>query len=61
MEKANDVMVALHAIGEQTLTGTRYLYIRALGSPALLRYDYSNKPPLCYVVIDFLCVKEVDP
>ena len=61
MEKAQDVMVALHAIGERTLSGTRYLYIRALGSPALLRYDYSNKPPLAYCVIHFQVVKEVDP
>lgn len=60
MDKANDVMVALHAIGEVTINTRRYLYVRALSSPTLMRYDYSQKPPHVYVAIDFQVFKEVE-
>lgn len=60
MEKANDVMVALHTLWEQTINGRRYLWVRALSSPTLLRYDYSMKPPHVYVAIDFQIVKEFE-
>lgn len=60
MEKANDVMVALHNLPDQTINGRRYLHVRCLGSPTFLYADYSNSPPHFYVAVDFVCVKEFE-
>ena len=60
MGMANDIMIALHTLYEQTINARRYLYIRALSSPTLLRYDYSQRPPHVYVAIDFAVTKECE-
>ena len=41
--KIREVMAALHGLHEQTLSGTRYLLIKARGSPEILKRDASNR------------------
>lgn len=41
--KIGEVMTALHGLHEQTLSGTRYLLIKARGSPEVLKRDASNR------------------
>lgn len=41
--KIGEVMTALHGLHEQTLSGTRYLLIKARGSPEILKRDASNR------------------
>ena len=60
MEKMNDIQNYLHATGEITINSVRYLYFQALSSPFLVRYDYSNKPPSCFIAQDYRVVKEVE-
>lgn len=59
MTRANSIMTALHTMAEQTINAHRYLYLRALSSPVLMRFDYSQKPPHVLVAIDFEVTKEV--
>ena len=54
MEKAQDVMYALHTLNEQTLSGTRYLYIRAAGSVNHLGRDAENN---ALFTVDFIVTK----
>ena len=57
-QKANDIYVILHRAWELTLSGRRYLYIRALTSPTYLYTDYSERDPHVYFAIDFIVTKE---
>ena len=53
--KIEDVINVLHGLCERTLSGTRYLLIRANGSPELLKYDESGRVEL---VVNFTVMKE---
>ena len=55
--KIREVMAALHGLHEQTLSGTRYLLIKARGSPEILKRDASNRIEL---VLNFEIIKERD-
>ena len=55
--KIREVMAALHGLHEQTLSGTRYLLIKARGSPEILKRDASNRIEL---VLNFEIIKESD-
>jgi hypothetical protein len=55
--KIGEVMDILHGLHEQTLSGTRYLLIKARGSPEILKRDASNRVEL---VLNFEIIKERD-
>jgi hypothetical protein len=55
--KIGEVMEKLHRLHEQTLSGTRYLLIKARGSPEILKRDASNRVEL---VLNFEIIKERD-
>jgi len=55
--KANDVLKALHTAGEVSLSGHRYLFIRAVGSVNQLGRDHENRSLFS---LDFVVTKEMD-
>ena len=55
--KIGEVMAALHGLHEQTLSGTRYLLIKARGSPEILKRDNNNRVEL---FVNFEIIKEGD-
>ena len=55
--KIGEVMEKLHGLHEQVLSGTRYLLIKARGSPEVLKRDASNRVEL---VLNFEIIKESD-
>jgi hypothetical protein len=59
MTAANTILKGLHTQGEITINTHRYLYIRALGSPNMMRADYSQDNPQFFVNIDFEIYKEM--
>ena len=57
MEKAQDILDALHTLADQTIGGTRYLYVRATGSVNHLGRDNDNS---ALFTIDFIVAKELE-
>ena len=55
--KIGEVMEKLHGLHEQTLSGTRYLLIKARGSPEILKRDNNNRVEL---FVNFEIIKECD-
>ncbi len=55
--KIGEVMQKLHGLHEQELSGTRYLLIRARGSPEILKRDGNNR---IEVFVNFEIMKESD-
>ena len=55
--KIGEVMAALHGLHEQTLSGTRYLLIKARSSPEILKRDNNNRVEL---FVNFEIMKEGD-
>lgn len=55
--KIGEVMDKLHGLHEQTLSGTRYLLIKARGSPEILKRDNNNRVEL---FVNFEIIKESD-
>ena len=55
--KIGEVMDKLHGLHEQTLSGTRYLLIKARGSPEVLKRDTNNRVEL---FVNFEIIKESD-
>jgi len=55
--KIEEVIQKLHGLHEQELSGTRYLLIRARGSPEVLKRDNNNRVEL---FINFEIIKERD-
>jgi hypothetical protein len=55
--KIGEVMKKLHGLHEQTLSGTRYLLIKARGSPEVLKRDNNNRVEL---FVNFEIIKERD-
>ena len=55
--KIGEAMTALHGLHEQTLSGTRYLLIKARGSPEILKRDANNRVEL---FVNFEIIKECD-
>ena len=55
--KIGEVMEKLHGLHEQTLSGTRYLLIKARGSPEILKRDNNNRVEL---FVNFEIIKERD-
>jgi hypothetical protein len=55
--KIGEAMTALHGLHEQTLSGTRYLLIKARGSPEILKRDNNNRVEL---FVNFEIIKERD-
>jgi len=55
--KIGEVAKKLHGLHEQTLSGTRYLLIRARGSPEILKRDANNRVEL---FVNFEIIKERD-
>jgi hypothetical protein len=55
--KIGEAMTALHGLHEQTLSGTRYLLIKARGSPEVLKRDNNNRVEL---FVNFEIMKERD-
>lgn len=53
--KIGEAMTALHGLHEQTLSGTRYLLVKARGSPEVLKRDNSNRVEL---FVNFEIIKE---
>ena len=53
--KIGEVMEKLHGLHEQTLSGTRYLLIKARGSPEVLKRDANNRVEL---FVNFEIIKE---
>jgi hypothetical protein len=53
--KIGEVMALLHGLHEQTLSGTRYLLIKARGSPEILKRDANNRVEL---FVNFEIIKE---
>ena len=53
--KIGEVMDELHGLHEQTLHGTRYLLIKARGSPEVLKRDNNNRVEL---FVNFEIIKE---
>jgi len=53
--KIGEAMTALHGLHEQTLSGTRYLLIKARGSPEILKRDNNNRVEL---FVNFEIIKE---
>ena len=55
--KIGTVAALLHGLCEQTLSGTRYLLIKALGAPEILKRDNNNRVEL---FVNFEIMKERD-
>ena len=55
--KIGEVAKKLHGLHEQTLFGTRYLLIKARGSPEVLKRDNNNRVEL---FVNFEIIKESD-
>lgn len=55
--KIGEVMEQLHGLHEQMLSGTRYLLIKARGSPEVLKRDANNRVEL---FVNFEVIKERD-
>ena len=55
--KIGEAMTTLHGLHEQTLSGTRYLLIKARGSPEVLKRDNNNRVEL---FVNFEIIKERD-
>lgn len=55
--KIGEAMQKLHGLHEQTLSGTRYLLIKARGSPEILKRDTNNRVEL---VLNLEIIKESD-
>ena len=55
--KIGEVIDKLHGLHEQTLCGTRYLLIKARGSPEVLKRDNNNRVEL---FVNFEIIKERD-
>ena len=55
--KIGEVAKKLHGLHEQTLSGTRYLLIKARGSPEVLKRDANNRVEL---FVNFEIIKERD-
>ena len=55
--KIGEIAKELHGLHEQMLSGTRYLLIKARGSPEILKRDASNRVEL---VLNFEIIKERD-
>ena len=55
--KIGEVMEKLHGLHEQTLSDTRYLLIKARGSPEVLKRDNNNR---IEVFVNFEIIKERD-
>jgi hypothetical protein len=55
--KIGEIVKELHGLHEQTLSGTRYLLIRARGSPEVLKRDANNRVEL---FVNFEMIKERD-
>ena len=55
--KIGEAMTALHGLHEQMLSGTRYLLIKARGSPEVLKRDNNNRIEL---FVNFEIIKERD-
>lgn len=55
--KIEEVVTELHGAHELTLNGTRYLLIKARGSPEVLKRDASNRVEL---FVNFEIIKESD-
>jgi hypothetical protein len=55
--KIEEVAKKLHGLHEQTLSGTRYLLIKARGSPEVLKRDNNNRVEL---FVNFEIIKERD-
>ena len=53
--KIEETMKKLHGLHEQILSGTRYLLIKARGSPEILKRDSSNRVEL---FVNFDVIKE---
>ena len=53
--KIGEIAKELHGLHEQMLSGTRYLLIKARGSPEILKRDASNRVEL---VLNFEVMKE---
>jgi len=53
--KIGEVMEKLHGLHEQMLSGTRYLLIKARGSPEILKRDNNNRVEL---FVNFDVIKE---
>jgi len=54
--KIDSVVEALHGLHGQTLSGTKYLLIKAKGSPEILKRDENNRVEL---FVNFEIIKEV--
>ncbi len=55
--KIGEIVKELHGLHEQTLAGTRYLLIKARGSPEVLKRDANNRVEL---FTNFEIIKESD-
>jgi hypothetical protein len=55
--KIGEVIAELHGLHEQDLSGTRYLLIKARGSPEILKRDNNNRVEL---FVNFEIIKERD-
>jgi hypothetical protein len=55
--KIREIAKELHGLHEQTLSGTRYLLIKARGSPEVLKRDANNRVEL---FVNFEIIKERD-
>jgi hypothetical protein len=55
--KIGEIVDLLHGLHEQELSGTRYLLIRARGSPEVLKRDGSNRVEF---FVNFEIIKERD-
>ena len=55
--KIGEVIQKLHGLHEQELSGTRYLLIKARGSPEVLKRDNNNRVEL---FVNFEIIKESD-
>ena len=55
--KIGEVINKLHGLHEKTLSGTRYLLIKARGSPEVLKRDNNNRVEL---FVNFEIIKESD-
>lgn len=53
--KIGEIVQKLHGLHEQTLSGTRYLLIRARGTPEILKRDANNRVEL---FVNFEIIKE---
>ena len=56
-DKIRRVMKCLHGLHEQTLSGTRYLLIKAQGSPEALK---RNQDDLIEMIVEFEILKETN-